>query len=81
MKRITRVCNKCTSVITDNPGSILEAKYGEVARQLDEPWIDLCPSCSSAFLDWLRAGRPELPKLETVKPAMTLEYKSGAATV
>jgi hypothetical protein len=70
VKRITRVCNKCTAVITDNPGSILEAKYGDVAKALEEPWIDLCPTCSAMFLDWLRVGRPALPNLEPVNPAV-----------
>jgi hypothetical protein len=36
---------------------VLELKAGDLATRHDEPWLDLCASCTDRFGDWLKSGR------------------------
>jgi hypothetical protein len=56
-REVKRICDRCGHFITDQPGSILEAKAGDLAKTPPDAWVDLCHECSGLFLDWLKAGR------------------------
>jgi hypothetical protein len=56
MRNVTRTCDRCGAVLTNQPGSILEVKAGELTKHFAEPWLDLCTPCSERFADWLRSG-------------------------
>jgi hypothetical protein len=55
MREVKRFCDPSGLVMVDQPGSILEANAGDLPKQTDEPWIDLCSPWSSLFLDWIRS--------------------------
>jgi hypothetical protein len=56
MKTVTRIRDRCGSVLIECHGSILEIKAGLLARRFSEP-LDLCTDCGSLFANWLRSGR------------------------
>jgi hypothetical protein len=53
-KIVTVKCNRCGEIITSN-FSVLKFVAGEMYAQHDED-LDLCSSCSSEFLDWLKSS-------------------------
>jgi hypothetical protein len=55
MRQVTRICDRCGAVLTDQPGSIVEVKAGDLTRQFSEA-LDLCSDCSGLFSDFLKAG-------------------------
>lgn len=56
MKTITRICDRCGDPLTDQPGSIVEVKAGDLVNRTGET-LDLCQTCCDRFADWLRSGR------------------------
>ena len=56
MRTTNYCCDRCGSPVLEGR-SVLEVKAGELAKRHDEPWIDLCGSCTDRFVDWLRTGK------------------------
>jgi hypothetical protein len=67
MRTTTIACDRCSATI-DGTISILEAKHGDLAKQLDQP-LDLCASCADLFLDWIRPQKFELTTSELTATA------------
>ena len=58
MSRVTTIhCSRCGSTILGGH-SILTVTAGELANRVEEPYFDLCQTCTDRFLDWLRQGQP-----------------------
>ncbi|ODU00266.1 MAG: hypothetical protein ABS79_03660 [Planctomycetes bacterium SCN 63-9] len=52
MKLIETRCDRCSRTIHEG-ASVFKVTAGLLVSKLHEP-LDYCPTCSSAFLGWLR---------------------------
>ncbi len=55
MRQVTRICDRCRAVLTDQPGSIVEVRAGDLVNRTGEV-LDLCQACCDRFADWMRSG-------------------------
>jgi hypothetical protein len=62
-------CDRCTALIEGNHSLVaIDLVAGELKTRRDEPRIELCSSCGSDFLDFLK---PEPYRLEAASPGLS----------
>jgi hypothetical protein len=67
MRTTTITCDRCTSLIEGNHSVVaIDLIAGELKTRRDEPRIELCVSCGSDFMSWLRSSKFELMSSEAM---------------